>query len=436
MAIAAPNNIAKPSGQVRGGLESVSRLHDRTAMFAVLVLFCSLPFIQLGISYEISVQYLAFIVVAITVRKRLPLREWVIWAFVFVAMLLGLFWHLDAEALFGAILRNSREALGVLLIICAARNVSWSVPDRFLRFLLNSTIVGLFILTLAQFVTYTVLKKPQFFMPAAFFITGQDTIPDHWLEFGKLNGFLASVRVSATYSEPSYLSFVCLCLATIVRRASLDKTTTWVLLSLSLGTIALSKSASGVFLFVLFMAYSYGREFITPGRLLVLSGTLSAALLIAAGALDFNPLERIMDVTDPRVEPSGYIRLVMPLQHVATVLTESPFGVPWSELYNFFLQRTGDYSVIGPVEKSTGMWIGQDNGFLNLFIEFGWAGFVVIGGIVGAIRDRFVLLFLLFVTQFNGSPFGPDKVALICLALSCRPATVSMRPNIVRPGMN
>ena len=410
------------------------RAHDRTAMLIVFVLFCSLPFIQLGVTYEISVQYLAFIVVVIAVKKHLSLREWVIWAFVFVAMLFGLFWHLDAEALFTSILRSSREAIGVLVIMCAARNVSWIVPERFLRLMLIGTVAGLFMVTLAQFVTYAILKNPQFFMPASFFITGQDTIPDRWLEFGRLNGFLADVRVSATYSEPSYLSFVCLCLATIVRGASLGRTVTWALLSILLGTIALSKSASGVILFALLMAYAYRQEFITPWRLFLAFATLSVVLPIAAGMLDFNPLERIMDATDPRIEPSGYIRLVMPLKHVATVLTESPFGVPWSELFSFFLQRTGDYSVIGPVDKSTGMWVGQDNGFLNLFIEFGWAGFIVAGGIIGVIRDRFILLFLLFAMQFNGSPFGPDKVALICLALSCRPATRSVRQASVRVG--
>jgi hypothetical protein len=391
-------------------------------VWVVFVLFASLPFIQLGLTYELSVQYLAFLVVAIAVKKHLSVREWVVWSFIFVAMLLGLFWHLDAQALFSAMLRNSREAVGVLLILCAARNVSWVVPERFLRWMLGATVAGLFLLTLAQFVTYAILRNPHFFVPASWFIAGQDTIPQRWLEFGRLNGFLADVRVSATYAEPSYLAFVCLCLAVLVRSAALGRALTGILLSALLATIALSKSASGGVLFVLLVAYAYRRELITPRRLLLALATLAIALPVAAGMLDFNPLERILDATDPRIEPSGYIRLVMPFKHIATVLTESPFGVPWSELYNFFLQRTGEYSAIGPVEKSTGMWIGQDNGLLNLFIEFGWAGFVVIGGIVAVIRDRLTLLFLLFVMQFNGAPFGPDKVALICLALTCRPA--------------
>jgi len=403
-----------------GRTTNVLARRDNYAIAVILLLFFCVPFIQLGLSYEWSFQYLAYAAVLLTVRKRLTMMEWCIWAFVYAAMLLGLFYYLDAEALFTAILRVSREALGILLVMCAARNASWRVPAAFLSFMLQSVVFGLFLITLLQFVSYTFLKRPQFFVPASFFIAGEDTIASRWLEVGRLNGFLANIRVSATYSEPSYLSFVCLCLAMIIHRAAFSTRKTLFLLAILFCTVCLCKSASGVMLFVLLIAYAYRSIVFIPTRMVLFIAVLLLITSITAVVFDFNPVQRIMESADPKLEPSGHIRLVMPWKHVATVLTESPLGVPWSELYSFFVQRADEYGAIGPVDKSTRILVGQDNGFLNFFIEFGWAGFVVIAGIVAVVRDRLNLLFLLAITQFNGAPFGPDKVALMCFALSCR----------------
>ncbi len=406
----------------------------RAATWIVFTLFCVLPVVQLGITYELAPQYLGFVLVVLTVRKHLPLRDWSIVAFICCAMFLGIFWHLDADELGGAILRNLREAIAAVMILCAARNVSWVVPRQFLHRMLLAVILGLFLLTAAQFVFYEVLKSPRFFVPASYFITGQTTLPQYWLEYGQKNGFLAQVRVSATYSEPSYLSFVCLSLAVMVRNAGFGRALYWLSLSLLLVTVALSKSASGPILLMLLIVYLHRRGLVTPQRALLVLGAAAVAMPIAANVLDFNPIERIVNIANPRTEESGYIRFVMPFKHIATILTDSPFGVPWTELYGFLLARSGDYSGLGPVDKSTGMWVGQDNGLLNLLIEFGWGGLVIIGGIVAVIRDRFILLYLLFVMQFNGAPFGPDKVAVICLALSTRPGSPAATP--VRPALN
>lgn len=403
---------------VRGQLEPCETVGAR---WIVIMLFCALPFIQMGISYNLSVQYFAFVVVALGVAKRLALEEWMAWSFVFLAMLLGLFWHLDADTLSSSILRSAREALGVLLIMCAARNASWVVSERLLKSLLIVMVGGLFLLTLVQFVSYSILKSPRFFVPANFYIAGEDTLASRWLAVGSAHGFLADIRVSATFSEPSYLGFVCLSLAALIRSSGLmGQRFSKILILILLVTIALSKSASGIMLFVLLVAYEYRTKIFTVQRILLAMVILAAVLPIAALLLKFNPMERLFSITDPRIELSGYIRLIMPLKHIVTVLTESPFGVPWSELYHFFLQRAGDYTAVGPVEKLSGMWVGQDNGLLNLFIEFGWCGLVVIGALVFVIRDKFILLFLLFVMQFNGAVFSPDKVVIVCLAISCR----------------
>ena len=403
------------------------------SLLVVPILMCMLPFIQLGLTYWISIEGLAFVLALFAVDKRLSVADMSSCALITAAMLVGLILQPDIVSPISAFKHNVSQAIGIFIIVCAAKDTKWNVSQTPLWRLLIVTVVGLVILTLAQYVTYVFLKDPRFLLPASLYVTGQGTLARSAIEFGRVHGFLAAVRVAATFAEPSYLGFISMCLTVMVLNSRLRSAAKFGLLTLLLAMVAMSKSASGIIMITVLIAYAYRSKFTFATFLICVSVTVvffASTMML----LDFDPIGRLLSSTDPRLEQSGYIRLIMPLQHAATVLKEAPFGVPFSETYEFLAHHSTSYTMMNPTYSYTGDWIGQDNGLLNLIIQFGWAGFIVIGGVAFAVRDGFILLFLLFATQFNGSALTPDKVAMISLALAWKRGDVADRIRDTRPG--
>jgi hypothetical protein len=416
--IAEQSTLASDSDGRREAIAVTSR--TRRGVVVATILFCLLPAIQLGLTYWISIQGLAFVLVLYAVNKRLSLEDMAICALIAAAMLTGLVFQPDMGRPTWVFMHNAFEALGIFVIISAAKDPRWSMPDRLLKPILVAAVLGVFTLTLAQYVSYTFLKEPRFLLPSSLYATGQATNASDRLAWSRLHGFLAEVRISATFAEPSYLGFILMCLTVLVLNSRRHSVATLGLLAALLATAALSKSASSVMMISLLVTYAY-RSRLNLWTAFGVAGIGAVLLAVAATALDFDPIGRLLRSADPRLEPSGYIRLIMPLQHVATVLTEAPFGVAWSDVPTFFAHHASTYAMMNPVDSTTGELNGQDNGFLNLFIQFGWTAFIVIVGVIVSIRDRFILLFLLLVAQFNGAPLSPDKIAMISLALVCKP---------------
>jgi hypothetical protein len=394
---------------------------------------CLLPFIQLGLTYWISIEGLAIVLVLFAVDKRLSVADMSACALITAVMLVGLILQPDIGGPISAFKHNVAQAIGIFIIVCAAKDAKWNASRTFLLRMLFVTVVGLVVLTLAQYITYTFLKEPRFLLPASLYVTGQGTLASSSLEFGRMHGFLAAVRVAATFAEPSYLGFISMCLAVMVLNSRLNSAATFGLLALLLAMVAMSKSASGIIMLTVLIAYAYRSKF-TFATFLLSVGVTVVLFASTVMLLDFDPIGRLLSATDPRLEPSGYIRLIMPLRHVAIVLKEAPFGVPFYDTYEFLAHHATSYTMMAPTDSSTGDWIGEDNGLLNFIIQFGWAGFIVIGAVIFAIRDGFVLLFLLFVTQFNGAPLSPDKVAMIALALAWKRDNIADRIGDTRPG--
>jgi hypothetical protein len=393
------------------------------ATVAIYFLIFLCPFIQLGYDYWASAQGLAFVVVLVAVKKRLPIADLGVCGLIAVIMLIAVLLRPDAAFPIPAFAHCVFQALGLTLIICAAKDEGWIVPAPNFQAALSVLIFSLFVLTAAQLVSYALLHNPRFFVPERFFVTGQATNALSWLEFGKAHGFLTSIRVSATYSEPSYLGFVLMCLAMLVLKGNFKPLTTAVLLTTIVVTATLSKSASSIIMISALMLIAYRRR-VRWGALLGIVLILGCLIGVGSTVLGFDPIGRVLRVTDPRLEPSGYIRLVMPLRHIAVVLRYAPLGVPHSEAYSFFSQHMESYySMMRPVDQIGGGLVGEDNGLFNLLIDFGWGGFLVIALLIFVLRDGLSLMFLLFVSQFNGAPLSPDKVAMICMVFAHRNAS-------------
>lgn len=392
----------------------------RANVLAMLMLL-ALPFIQLGLTYWASVQGVIFLLVALFVLKGISRLQLLMFVIIAVSLLMSLMGHLYSDTLLYAFFRILRQILSLYLIVCAANTLSWRPRDYFFDVALPFVVVALSALVILQFLTYTLLGWTYLFLPAELFIAGFSTIADHWIDFAATHGLVADVRAAGTYAEPSYFGFIALSLAFLVLRGVQDGVRKTWLLGLMLVAVICSKSASGVVLYVLLLLFAFRQRLTLPIICCVLL-VLALGLVGADLLLDFHLLERLSNITNPALEPSGYIRLILPLKHIALVLQHKPLGVPLSEFFTFTSQHLSEYvgGSIGPVQLLKGVSSGTDNGFLNLFVSFGLGGFVLVGLFPFIVKDGLILVFLLFVCQFNGDIFAPDKVAVIALVVSCR----------------
>jgi hypothetical protein len=393
---------------------------DRRGLLVAAIGLLLIPFIQFGVSYWLSVQGALFWLALIFVRKRPSPMQVLLFIVMVLTMMASLLGHTYSDTLFYAFLRIVRQSLCLFLIVCAASSVSYRLGSFFFDRLLPGVIIALSGLVVLQYVTYFGLGWTTFFAPSKFYVQGFSTLADSWLQFGENHNVSVVVRPSATYAEPSYFGFVALGLAMLVFKG-VEGRMRVALLAMMLVALFCAKSASGVVLFVGLVAFAYRRH-LSPK--ILFAGFLFVGLVLIGAELflDFHLIERVVNITDNTKERSGYIRLILPIKHVLLVLEHKPLGVPLSEFFGFTSHHVGAYGgagSYGPVWMTRGMTDGTDNGFFNLFITFGFGAFIIIGAICLVVRDPLTLVFLLFVAQFNGDLFSPDKAAVVALVLAC-----------------
>lgn len=421
-------------GTMTAPLAEQERETDRLGSLVAAIGLLLVPFIQFGVSYWLSVQGALFWLALIFVRKRPSHLQVLLFIAILLTMVASLLGHAYSDTLFYAFLRIARQSVCLFLIVCAATSVSYRPGPFFFERLLPAVIVTLSGLVVLQFVTHTFLGWTYLFVPSKFYVQGFSTLADSWLQFGESHGVSVVVRPSATYAEPSYFGFVALGLTMLVFKGVYGRLQV-ALLALIFVALLCSKSASGVVLFVGLVLFAYRRH-LSPVYLFAGCLLVGLVLIGADVFLDFHPLERLVNITDTTKERSGYIRLILPIKHVLLVLEQKPLGVPLSEFFTFTSHRAGEYGgagSYGPVSVLRGVTEGLDNGFLNLFITFGLGAFVIIGLICLIVRDKLTLVFLLFVSQFNGDLLSPDKAAVVALVLACHRLSPGLAPGAARP---
>jgi ABC-type multidrug transport system fused ATPase/permease subunit len=396
----------------------------RATLFAVFILL-TIPFTQFGKSYWISVQGFAFWLLLFTVRKTLTPQQLVMFLAVCVLMMLSLVGNAYADTLFYAFVRIVRQVLALYIVVCAALTLPWRPKPYFFKYLLPAVIFAVSGLVILQFVSYEFFGVSHFFVPSQLFIQGFGTIADSTLQLAEIRGFVADVRASGTFSEPSYFGFVALSFNALIVRTVSSARVKGILLVVLFAALLCAKTASGILMFVVFNAFVF-RKSLTAGQKLVAAFFILACFILSALVLNAGLFERLLNVTDPVKEPSGYVRLVLPLKHILLVFQERPFGVPLTEfsfLVNKHIENYGSLLSIGQPLTMGWRVVGTDNAFLNLFITFGLFGFAVIAIIPFLIRDGLSLMYLFLAAQFNGDLLSPDKAVIMAFVLGIYRAT-------------
>lgn len=359
-----------------------------------------LPFIQLGVSYYWSVQVIMFLLLV----SLLTFKD--VWRSLTIGGGLVVFVLMLSSLVFQVSLDPNRDVLRIVRIfLCFTVLLVFLSKTYQIDYLNESTkkIIAVIAVALLGFsVIQMVLFQAGFlfYFPRELYITNAETLGDELaLQFN-------SVRPSATFGEPSYLGFVALSLYVVVLTKFNDGWIRWATIFSLWGAVFVCATFAGVLgLLVISLIYYLNKN----GQLKLIGALLFLVLsiiIVIGGNFDFLPdrlAQRISGVTSGEVDASTYSRIVMPLFLVDYAFENYPLGLS-TEL----LVKEVGFSAVD----------GTDNGFLLLFVNFGFTAFYIYGLILLKVRKRPILAaYLLMASMFNGSVFSFDKVAVMAMVI-------------------
>jgi len=358
--------------------------------FLLYPFFLLLPFMQMGISYYLSVQtlLLAYLVYHLSLKDFL--QQSVALYLLFLAMVVPAFLYTVGNQ-FHVILWGFRLFVCVMILMAVFVNrsrVKVSVPDiekNILRFI---TLLCLF--SFVQFVGIKVGHPLS--LPSGLFVANAGTMEG--FEKAASFGLFSLLRPSACYGEPSYLSFIVTTLLFMALSVLQNKRSIAIVIALSLLTCAFSQSLSGIMALMILLFVYYSKGNIQLFSLVLVAGfVLTTVLLIFSDQLWF--MQRLLNIGSGE---SSMIRLIYPFALISYTFDHYVFGMSQDILQQEFPAGA----------------LGTDNGFLNMFINFGISGVLIWGVLLFRLRSNFLaMIYIVLCSMFNGSFLAFDKIAVI-----------------------
>ncbi len=362
---------------------------------------------QLGISYYLSFQMLAFSLVLLTLSAQAIRQNIRIGFILFFLMMLPNVYFISREQFFHYVLVSVRSFLCLYIMLTLfdmARMKHFNMSRKPLKIAVSLLIIFLFLSVALQ----SILLKQGVLLtaPPEYVIANADTLPGEFeLEHG------GRIRPSSTFGEPSYLGFISLSLFVITLLLFEKLRLKSILLLLLFTTLIMAQTLSGLLSLVLILAI-HGAKFVSKKKIWKNIGVLSVVALgtFVLGYLGyFSILERLFDIFDPELEYSGYIRLAAPLTVAIRVFENFfIFGVPLEELSHVM---KGMYLLAVMIPGST----VTDNGFVNLFMNYGVTAVLIIWVIWKKIASPLLLAYVFLSSIFNGAFLSFDKTIVFAL---------------------
>lgn len=372
------------------------------------ILVC-VPFIQMGYQYYLSTMILAFALAICLLRPKDALSLAPRLVLVLILMLLPVVFYLNSGHVVHSLLRAGREylcfALVYVFLVRAKHVASRGQPNMAI---VNGGLVILAVgLLCFVIVQYVFLKRGIIiFLPAEYYITNINTIPT------ALDVQWVHVRPSASFGEPSYLGFIVTSLLVIILYVVKKKKTKLLLIACILVTVLFASTLAGVISCFSLVFLFFWRSARKPEvRTALLMASVLVVTLASLSGYD-SISKRITNLTDKNVESSGNARIIGSLEIAGKVMLSSPIGIPTDEL-----SSTSD--------------LGETaNGFMNLIINYGVTGILIMVLFVRAARKNTVLVtYLFFASMFNGGILAFDKAAIMSLVIFL--ISISQREEIV-----
>lgn len=389
--------IAGDSIKAKGG--------EKVYAFTLLTATVLVPFLQLGISFYLSIQ----VVVILFMVKLLGLKFYVN-TILNNTGLLSLFLLAALLSVQGIndILFVLRQILMFCIVVSAlmfkpAANSSVFV-GYYLKDLLILVVVCEAVICAIQ--AYYFSKGVYFAIPYQWYVINGGILEtsDLALEYG------TRFRPVGTYGEPSYLALVANLIFLVLYPSLRSGGRKYVLLTAVICVNILCGSLSGLVFFVAIFMISANSISISK---VLMSGAAVTVLLVAAvwGVDEFRA--RVFDVLLAGEDRSAFVRLEVPFRMVGYVLFSGLGGVYPENIIHGFQDLSADIGY--SIDEIS------DNAALNFVINNGWFGvFIIIGFVVKFYRkltDLRVAMIIFYSSMQNGNIFSLDKAALIAFLL-------------------
>lgn len=369
------------------------------------VLLVTLALLQLGYSYYLSIASVGSALIIWANRKRILWslgRAWAVRLFCVLFMISTPLGSTGAD--WADFARAAREAIVFVLIISLA-DISFQRCEFFMRgpgirFMWKYLLTfSLFMLIFVLVQTLFLARGLYFGIPDGFFVQNAGALPT------ELALFYSSLRPSGSYGEPSYLGVVCItliygCLPALQRREN-AKISIFVNFIVVLGSRTLLGIGGAVLIFICEVASkSRGNT-----KKVV---ALSIIILMGFGILltENDISSRLYEIRMGE-DASTLDRIGRPVLLLWDLMASNPVGTPMS----IFIERGYITEVDAYSEYIT------HNGLANMFINYGYFGFIMLLLILYELKSLTKIVFVLIVSVQNGAFLAPDKLFLIGLGM-------------------
>lgn len=367
----------------------VENNRNRSDYIALLILLC-IPFIQLGLSYYISISFVLFMAILSYCISGLTysfkLNQIALWMLSLFLLKIALLTYSSADT--RAILIPAREficALGMILIAAKIRNST--VEDSLvLKIILGALLVLLFLVCIQ---TFFIARGSYIGFPTQYYIMNQETL--NKAEDALYHG--TRYRPAAFFGEPSYTSWIVLSLLTVALCAkNPSRNSMYVALILSFLVVLVSFSMAGIFAVAMLCTYWFVFETKKVNSVLLnfmvalVAGSIVMAVLFYFGG---EVSERIVAILNSD-DDSANNRLAEPMEYIDKILIEGHW---------FGLKNYADLHI--------------NNAGLGMIINYGVLFIPILGVLLFFVKRKLLLLYIVLSLNFNGTFFRFDKALIV-----------------------
>lgn len=340
-------------------------------------------FIQLGITYYISIQTL----ILFFMLKNYRLKKNV-FKIGIMFMILFFLKYIYEPFVYYDLLITTREFFFFLIILFSTYGFKKINVEKTVYFF-KIILIMIFIFILVQKISIVFMNTfPR--IPMDLFIMNQETL----VGIEKALLYETRIRPIAFYGEPSYCAGIIIITYYIINKYDPIESKKYELLAIF--SIFLLESMSGLIIISFFLISKYISSVLKKKFIVYL--TLFIPIIVYLVSIsEFST--RILDIFSGSSDLSTQIRLIYPFMAIIQSFIElNFFGISNSslELYNNLSQI-------------------RDNGFLNLIMDYGIIIFFLYYYIYKRIKDKNLFILFILLNFLNGTVFSLDKAILFSL---------------------
>jgi hypothetical protein len=365
--------------------------------FLILAIAC-LPFLQMGSSLFMSCQgFLVAVIIGLLLIRKTPIGIGSIWL-LFASASFTISFSLYAEVSFN-FLREIHFLLGGFLA-CWILSSSLKVNHGHVKIERIAGYMATFIFAFTLLQQLLIMSGTYLIIPVNWYVNSEDAaLSERWVDHAMRHGLDLDIRVSAFFSEPSYLGLIAAVLY-YIQQVNHER---WqpIPCLIALGTSAVACTSLGFVANLALGLMFLSRRHATAVLISLLGIFAFAITMSSVSEIIGSRLQAIITGDDQ----SANVRIFHPLSILSLTWGTHIVGIPITGIEEA-LSNTGLFDVNGESPLQ--------NGVFNFFFSFGMMAVPLLVMLLRKKNHYFVLIFMIIANQ-NGAFFELDKLVMYAL---------------------